>query len=449
MARPKKSDSSPLAVIPADQQLEFQIQSLPIASLVTDDIYQPRHGLNNDVVVRYAEILADEILLNGKSECPPVDVFCFIEGGAEIYYLVHGHHRYAAFKKCQAGEIPCKVYRGSKDDAIRLAMQANIFNGLQLSRKEVAIACRRYIAVNDALPENQRESDRAIARRFLVDPKSIRNYRAILDAEIKASRWQPNQLLLYSGWNHADSSLIPFYLCSFNGADEMSDGTYQASVVFEWPLLFSTNWYPVQKLEEVPDDLCIVPQPELKSGSIAYSRTYGYGLVLHLVQADQDFDDPEDPAFRCIFMAWNYGLEQLWADQLVALTTDQAKWLCGEIALAYDAPLLDITIARLQNLITSYQNQAESGIDPLLCQSQILKLRKDLEYFDVNSADSSADSSGAAAASAENEAQKALKAEIDSLKVSPWWENLKDFSVDDLRDLQKYCSRLINYKQSV
>lgn len=442
MARPRKSDPSPLAVIPADQQLEFTLETLPVSSLVIDDIYQPRHGLNRDVVSRYAEVLAGEILLTGKTDCPPVDVFLI----GDSYYLVHGHHRHAAFLSCQAGEILCKVYRGSKDDAIRLAMQANIFNGLQLSRKEIAIACRRYIAVNDALPENQRESDRAIARRFLVDPKSVRNYRGILEAEAKSGSWQVGQKFLLVGWQNSDSSLVPFYLCEFNGTAELNDGSYQASVSFDWPLINNSNWYPVHKLEDIPADLQIPSQPDLSPGAIAYSRSYGYGLIVELLEVQDEFDDG-DIDYKCVFFSWNYGIERLWADQFIALTIDQAKWLCGEIALAYDAPLSDVAIARLQNLITSYESQAESGIDPLLCQSRIIKLRKDLEYFGL----SSADLSGAAAASAsvEDETQKAITAEIDSLKASPWWESLKDSSVADLRDLQKYCSRLINYKRSV
>ena len=431
MGRPKKSEASPLAVISPDQQLQFEIKSLPIASLLLDDIYQPRQGLNNDVVARYAEILADEILVNGKSDCPPVDVFCFTENGAENYYLVHGHHRYAAFKKCQAGEIPCKIYRGSKDDAIRLAMQANIFNGLQLTRKEVAIACRRYMAANNALPEEQRESNRAIARRFLVDPKSIRNYQAILESEAKAARWRPNQQLLFAGWENSDSSLIPFYLCTFNGADEMGDGSYQASVSFEWPILFKSNWYPVQKLFEVPGDLQILSQPDIAIGEIAFSRLYGYGII---VGAAYD-DDGED--YYCDFFSWHYGLNKCWATALVALFPNQAKHLCGDIALAHTGDCRATAIGRIESLISFYKNQIENDVDPLLCQSKILKCQKDLEYFGIfDDADRKQEE--------DEEIEKRDEKEEDKIKDSPWWPIFKDCSLDQLKQARKDLARMID-----
>lgn len=439
MARPKKSES-PLVVVPADQNLEFEIKSLPISLLYLDDIYQPRSGLNTDVVNRYSDILADEILLNGKSECPPVDVFVFPSSeGGDSYHLVHGHHRYAAFKKCQAGEIPCKIYRGSKDDAIRLAMQANIFNGLQLTRKEVAIACRRYLAVNDLLPENQRESDRAIARRFLVDPKSIRNYRAILDAEIKASRWQPGQMLLFAGWQDSDPSLVPFYLCTFNGADEMGDGSYQASVSFEWPILFKSNWYPVQKLFEVPGDLRILSQPDVAVGEIAFSRLYGYGIVVAAIYDD----DGED--YYCDFFSWHYGLNKCWAGALIALSSYQAKHLCSDIALAHTGDYRTTAIERIEFLISFYQNQIENDVDPLLCQSKILKCRKDLEFFGVIS---EGESEGESDFENESESDRsASKKDETSIENSRWWEIFKDCSLDELKEAKKDIDRMIRALQ--
>lgn len=436
MARPKKSDPSPLAVIPADQQLEFQIQSLPIAFLITDDIYQPRHGLNNDVVARYAEILADEILLNGKSECPPVDVFVFPSTEGDSYHLVHGHHRYAAFKKCQAGEIPCKIYRGSKDDAIRLAMQANIFNGLQLTRKEVAIACRRYIAVNDGLPEEQRESDRAIARRFLIDPKSVRNYRAILDAEIKSSRWQPGQKLLIAGWQDCPS-LTPFYLCTFNGAGEMGDGSYQVSVSFEWPILFKTNWYPVQKIVEIPSDLEILSQPDVAVGEIAFSRLYGYGIIVGMTYDD----DGED--YYCDFFSWHYGLNKCWASALIVLFSDQAKYLCGDIvtALAHTGDYRATAIERIEFLVSFYQNQIENGVDPLLCQSKILKCRKDLEFFGIISEEVEIEDE------LKSDQRSDRKKDEMSIENSRWWEIFKDCTLEELKEAKKDIDRMIRALQ--
>lgn len=430
MGRPKKSESSPLAVVSVDQQLTFEIKSLPITSLLLDNIYQPRQGINSDVVNRYSEILADEILTSGKSDCPPVDVFCFVENETESYYLVHGHHRYAAFKNCCAGEIPCKVYRGSKDDAIRLAMQANIFNGLQLTRKEVAIACRRYMAVNNALPEEQRESNRAIARRFLIDPKSVRNYQAILESEIKAARWKLNQQLLFAGWENCDSSLIPFYLCTFNGADELGDGTYQASVSVEWPVIFKSNWYPVQKLTEVPDDLQILSQPDVAVGEIAFSRLYGYGIIVGVIYDDDGGD------YYCDFFSWHYGLNKCWATALVVLFPSQAKHLCGDIALAHAGDCRVTAIERLESLISFYKNQIENDVDPLLCQSKILKCQKDLEYFGVvGDVDLEEE---------DKELEKRGEKEEAKIEDSPWWPIFKDCSLDELKQAKKDLIRMID-----
>lgn len=438
MGRPKKSEASPLAVASFDRQLQFEIESLPIASLLLDEIYQPRQGINSDVVNRYSEILADEILTSGKSDCPPVDVFCFSQDGVDIYYLVHGHHRYAAFKKCQAGEIPCKIYRGSKDDAIRLAMQANIFNGLQLTRKEVAIACRRYMVANNNLPEEQRESNRAIARRFLIDPKSVRNYQSILEGEAKASLWVPNQPVIFAGWQDCDSSLIPFYIGEFNGADTMDDGTFQASVSVQWPLIFKSNWYPIQKISEVPSDLEIISQPEAAIGEIAFNFAYGYGIIVGLT-FDEDCDD-----YSCDFFSWHYGVNQCWASSTVCLFRTQSKHLCPDIFQACATAGGDyrsVAIARLEAQIAFCKDQIANDTDPLLHQSRILKCQKSLEFFGISAVDFTEEL--LESEKVENRKDK-TQAELES---SPWWDIFKDCDVEILKQAKKDIDRMIRFKQ--
>jgi hypothetical protein len=95
---------------------------LPIDSITWDPNVTPRIQCDPDVVVEYQEIQRTEDL-------PPIHVY--FDG--KVWWGADGRHRWTAKKNAGAKEIACEVHKGTKDDAIWFAAQANLRHGVRLT----------------------------------------------------------------------------------------------------------------------------------------------------------------------------------------------------------------------------------------------------------------------------------------------------------------------------
>src|SRR5262245_15391604 len=100
--------------------------ALAVADLQVDAAIQPRTTLTYSVIEEYATLYAEA---EDHEPLPPLEVF-ELEGA---YYLADGFHRAEAAKKAQRPTVLCRVYQGTRHDAIRHAALANIKRGLPYS----------------------------------------------------------------------------------------------------------------------------------------------------------------------------------------------------------------------------------------------------------------------------------------------------------------------------
>jgi len=143
MAAPAKRSSQASSPAPV---------ALAVATLQVDPAIQPRAALTTSVIAEYATLYAE---VDDYEPLPPLDVF-HLEGG---YYLADGFHRAAAAQEARRPTVLCRVYQGTRQDAIRHAALANLKRGLPYSHGDRAQVLERLL--HD--PEVGQRSDRQLA----------------------------------------------------------------------------------------------------------------------------------------------------------------------------------------------------------------------------------------------------------------------------------------------
>lgn len=143
MAAPSKR--SALASAPAPV-------ALAVADLQVDAAIQPRATLTAHVINEYATLYREAA---DHEPLPPLDVFQ-VEG---VYYLTDGFHRAAAAQQAQRETVLCRVYQGTRQDAIRQAALANLKRGLPYSEGDRGRVLERLLQD----PEMGQHSDRQLA----------------------------------------------------------------------------------------------------------------------------------------------------------------------------------------------------------------------------------------------------------------------------------------------
>jgi hypothetical protein len=101
------------------------VTMLPLSKITLDPSVQPRAALNPETVATYVSDLKD---LN--AEFPPLTVYKTPQGA---YLLADGWHRYHAYERAGHSHVPCRVIKGSVDDARLHAAATNVGFGLQRS----------------------------------------------------------------------------------------------------------------------------------------------------------------------------------------------------------------------------------------------------------------------------------------------------------------------------
>lgn len=118
-------------------------QSIKLADINTSAGTQIRAKVNFETVDEYAEAM------QGGAKFPPVVVF---HDGIE-YILADGFHRVMAAARNQFKDILADVRKGTKSDALKFALGANVAHGLKRTnadkRRSVMLAVEAWPKLND------------------------------------------------------------------------------------------------------------------------------------------------------------------------------------------------------------------------------------------------------------------------------------------------------------
>lgn len=126
-------------------------RSLPLADIVLDPGLQPRDGLDEETIERYANAMAAGVQLP--------DIVVFHDRDSDVYRIADGWHRVEAAKRLQRTSINTEIHLGGRRPAMIYALSANTEHGLP--RRDGDLRRAVEIALTDE--EIARESDRQIA----------------------------------------------------------------------------------------------------------------------------------------------------------------------------------------------------------------------------------------------------------------------------------------------
>jgi len=135
---------------------------LKLDQITIDAGTQTRITMNEETIADYAVVMT-----KSPNKLPPVVVFV---SGTE-YLLADGFHRFMAAQRNGWREINAEVRKGSRLDAVKYSLGANVGHGLRRSPADK----RRCIEI--ALKEFGELSSRAIAEMCGVDDKTVEDER--------------------------------------------------------------------------------------------------------------------------------------------------------------------------------------------------------------------------------------------------------------------------------
>jgi ParB-like chromosome segregation protein Spo0J len=121
-----------------------------------------KRGVDDAVVATYADSL------NAGVVFPPLVAF----DDGKALWLADGFHRLAAYRFCGLTAVEVDVKSGSQEDAMIYAATANVDNSRLMNRAQKREAGERLLRMTDW-------SDREIARKLAVDPKTVGNWRRV------------------------------------------------------------------------------------------------------------------------------------------------------------------------------------------------------------------------------------------------------------------------------
>ena len=147
------------------------IVELNLDQIRIDGGTQIREEIDDALVAQYAACMTAHDIF------PPVIVL--LEGAA--HWLADGFHRYHAARKAGLKKLRADVRKGTKDDALWVAIGANRANGARLTNADIKKACRV------ALGKFPSRSDNDIAKQIGVDHKTVGKHRKALEAAGKAA----------------------------------------------------------------------------------------------------------------------------------------------------------------------------------------------------------------------------------------------------------------------
>lgn len=144
-------------------------RNIPLDSLKLDPEFQPRAGLRQEAVNRYARQMEQGTIF------PPIEVAAI---NGELY-VIDGFHRHAAALKAGKRKIACNEQRMTKDQAFLKAVQINSEHGLTYGNKDKKHMWRLYADKGlHLLPSGRTKPLRVIAEELggVISYGSVRNY---------------------------------------------------------------------------------------------------------------------------------------------------------------------------------------------------------------------------------------------------------------------------------
>jgi hypothetical protein len=148
---------------------------VPLARIPITEDAQTRAKVRNRVVREYAAAMKAQ-LAEGGLRFPPVILF----SDGHDYWLADGFHRVRAARLAVLTEIAAEVRPGTQRDALLLGLTANTAHGLPRSNADK----RKAVTLLLADPEWRQWSNREIARRSGVDPRTVNKMRRCASEEV-------------------------------------------------------------------------------------------------------------------------------------------------------------------------------------------------------------------------------------------------------------------------
>lgn len=153
-------------------------KTLPIELPRIDAGTQSRIAIDEDVVSDYADLIA----WHETWPFPPLDVFF---DGTD-HYVADGFHRYLAAHRSKRGSFPCRIHRGTANDARIFGMTANDQHGLRMTRADKR-ACVEWL-----LDSEGKMTQVAIASAAGVSVRTVRT--VVADRKYEATPNSPPEV---------------------------------------------------------------------------------------------------------------------------------------------------------------------------------------------------------------------------------------------------------------
>jgi hypothetical protein len=131
MHTPQRHAAGPLVSAPTKQ-----IKTARIDSLIRDDRFQARQGLDPGTVKRYATIYRED-----PDKLPPIKIALINKAG----FVIDGWHRVAALEANKSVYVRAEVIAATEAEAFAMASTANLAHGKPLRTKELRKAFALFV----------------------------------------------------------------------------------------------------------------------------------------------------------------------------------------------------------------------------------------------------------------------------------------------------------------
>jgi hypothetical protein len=193
--------------------MNYEIKTLALADITVDAELQPRTNRNKTLSKHFIHLLEDY-----RVEFPPLIIF----QTEDTYFLADGFHRFFAYQKTLTDEVQCKVYQGTKRDALLYSVGANGQHGLNMTNADKRRAVTKLLED----PEWSTWSNNKIAQTCHVDQTFVGKMRKSL------------------GLNHSDIPQERTYTNKHGGTSVMNTGNigkHSKAASLDQSLMADTN----------------------------------------------------------------------------------------------------------------------------------------------------------------------------------------------------------------
>jgi hypothetical protein len=148
---------------------DIVIEKIALNKLTADPEINPRKEVDNDNVERLVKLIKQEVRLR------PIIVF----KDEDVFNIVDGFHRYAAYKKVGENHIQCKVREGTREKAMIHACSSNVGHGKRLTNDDKRRIVTRLLTID----KSKKWSDGKIAEKCGVSQPFVSKLRHELKSQ--------------------------------------------------------------------------------------------------------------------------------------------------------------------------------------------------------------------------------------------------------------------------